>query len=202
VTYRDPETREMVTQRNPYTRYAWECLEALGFAEQYTSEGDVNIFDDSGGPAPHGPEGPIGPSECNEALIELGNDLAKFSENTANASGSILLIGLGMTAVGAATVQPEIVAPGVALTATGGAGGSIAGLAQVGAGVLQGLGGAGYSNATNGVITMGGGVLASRFLRWMAGPTPNDSVTAVGGVFDAVAFLTQFGPQEKRCLRQ
>lgn len=115
---------------------------------------------------------------------------------------------------GIVSAQPEVAAIGLAVTATGGVEGLAAGGVQIVGGVLQGIGGAGYSNAINGTVTLGASALIGRSV---AGPSSTgyrsasqrasdqffkDASTVSGGIFDTVtSFIDQLGPQKKTCSR-
>ncbi len=109
-------------------------------------------------------------------------------------------------------MQPQVAGLGVALTAAGGAGGVGAGVLQIGAGVLQGIGGGGWRNAAYGTLTLGIGFGLSRLV---AGPAAtgyrtvsqragdelrrNTAITA-GGAYDAMTqLLESLGPQQVSC---
>jgi Na+-driven multidrug efflux pump len=129
-------------------------------------------------------------------------------------SVDLIVVGGGTTIFGTLTGQPEIVAPGLALTSTGGALGILGGFVQIGSGVFQGAGGADYSNAINAVATLTFGVTLKRFI---AGPPTagfrtasqrtadalrRDTATVTGGTQDVFSSLIeQLGPQQKRCAR-
>lgn len=149
---------------------------------------------------------------CNQTLVNLGNKAAGLADSVGDVSGKLVLAGLATTLAGIVTVQPEVAAVGVAVTATGGVSGIGAGLLQIGGGVLQGLGGAGYSNAINGLATLGTSAVLGRFI---SGPSSSgyrtvsqrasdrflsNAATTTGGVFDtAISLLQGLGPQQKQC---
>jgi hypothetical protein len=153
-------------------------------------------------------EGP----QIQKTLCDWGNQLTGLSAKTADVSGKIVLGGLVVTGVGAVTAQPELVGVGVATVDTGAALGLGAGAAQIGGGVLQGLGGAGWSNAINGVATMGTSALLGRMVGG-AKPTGYRTVsqrasdsffskaaTIAGGAWDTITgFISDLGPQQKSC---
>lgn len=109
-------------------------------------------------------------------------------------------------------VQREVTAPGLGLAAAGGAIGIGAGVVQMGAGTLQGLGGGGYQNLWAGGVSLLGGA----GLKWFVGPDrawrtgsamqrakyddlPSQA-TVVGGVYDALTnFADSLNPHPVFC---
>ena len=123
----------------------------------------------SGGGGGQG-SGNEGQEQKDREACELGNKLARVSAKAASAGTAITGVGLGITAFGAITAQPEIVGAGAATVTVGSGLGIVAGTAQMGAGLLQGWGGAGYSNFWKGSVTL----LSSYGLgRVIAGPGAN-----------------------------
>ena len=130
-------------------------------------------------------------------------------------SGKLELVGLGLTGGSIVFAQPEGVAAGLTLTATGGVGSIGAGLAQFSAGILQGLGGGGYSNAFSAVATLGTGATISRFI---GGPSATGYLSASqrstdslfknaaivsGGAYDTMtSFLDDLAPHQTSCGNQ
>ncbi len=151
-------------------------------------------------------------SSCNEALVGLGNELASASEKAGDASSKLVVGGLGTALAGVPLGQPGLSAAGLAVASTGGVVGLGAGGLQISAGILQGLGGAGYSNAINGTFTLGTSALIGRSF---AGPKTSgyrtvsqrgtdkflkNSATVAGGTYDSlIAIIGQLGPQQKSC---
>ena len=79
-----------------------------------------------------------------------------------NVSGKIELAGLATAGVGFVTAQPEILATGLTLSATGGAGNIGAGVLQFSAGLLQGAGGGGFSNSGYAALSLSTGFVLAR----------------------------------------
>ena len=151
---------------------------------------------------------------CNERLIEVGNALARASDMAGDISGDLLVAGAVVTGAGAVAGQPEVAAVGLAILGTGGALGASGGVLQFGAGVFQGIGGAGWSNATSALLTLGTGAATKFVIRG----TPvsghrtvsqratdrlsRSTATITGTVYDGYTNLFDaLAPQEKSCLR-
>ena len=153
-----------------------------------------------------------GQDGCNQALVDLGNRVARGAEQAADASGKLILVGMAVSVAGVVTAQPEIAAPGMATVAAGGAVGVGAGLGQISSGVLQGMGGAGWDNAVNGVMTLGSSALLGRVV---SGSKPtgyrtvsqrrsdrfiSNTTTVTGGAWDiAINAISSLGPQQRHC---
>ena len=150
--------------------------------------------------------------EARNWACKFGNSVARAADSLGAASGRIELTGLGVTAGGFVTAQPELIAAGLALAATGGTGGVLSGGMQFGAGILQGLGGGGYSNSAYAAASLASGwVLA----RGIIGPAhsgyrtasqrANDAfldgtATVVGGVNGTfVSFVEAAAPRQVNC---
>lgn len=158
---------------------------------------------------------------CHSQLVDAGNALEDISQKTGDASGSVVVGGAVLATGGAALSvggAPEAGAPvgaaGVGMMDAGAMGGLGAGALQFVGGVLQGLGGAGYSNATNALATLGtGALLAGMGKAAMRGANSasgraamkfiGTSNTFIGAGYDAmVNQFNQLGPQQKSCNRK
>ena len=87
--------------------------------------------------------------ECDPNLVALGNGLVRAGEFANFASTAGIAIGLPVIVAGAVSLQPEIIAPGVAAVEAGAALGVIGGVLQLAGGLVQGFGGAGFDVAIN-----------------------------------------------------
>lgn len=145
-------------------------------------------------------------------LCNAGNSLANASDSLGSVSGKLELAGVGATLAGAATAQPEVTAAGLAVAGVGGLGSIGAGALQFGAGVLQGAGGGGFSNAFSAVATLGASATVARFV---GGPSVSgyrtvsqratdslfqNTATVTGGVLDTItSFLEDLAPHAVTC---
>jgi hypothetical protein len=138
----------------------------------------------------------------------MGNSLASGSRFLGDVSGAAELFGLGIAAVGTAFGQPEF---GLTIMATGGVGNYAAGVIQLGAGALQGIGGGGFGNAgyatislTTGLV-LGRGIAGGKSKGWTASQRASDAfsngfATAAGGVNDLWAqAIDALSPQQVNC---
>ena len=145
-------------------------------------------------------------------LCNAGNSLASGSESLGDASGKLELVGLGAAGVGVVTLQPEVVAPGLALAATGGVGNIGAGLLQLGAGLLQGFGGGGFSNSGYAAVSLATGFTLARGItgpavsgyrtvsQRSADAFASGAATVTGGVNDLLTSLIDaFAPKQVNC---
>jgi RHS repeat-associated protein len=145
-------------------------------------------------------------------LCTAGNLLAEGADKLGNVSGKLELVGLGVAGFGFAIAQPEVVAPGLTLAATGGAGNIGAGALQLTAGLLQGAGGGGFGNAGYGALSLVTGYTLSRGI---VGPTVSGyrtvsqrtaaaftkgTATITGGVNDIwTSLIDAASPQQVTC---
>jgi RHS repeat-associated protein len=152
------------------------------------------------------------PDRCNQALVDAGNLFEKFADASGDLSSNLILGG-GATAIfGIFTLQPVLVARGGALVDTGGIIGLVAGGSQFTGGILQGLGGAGYSNSAYAAVTAAGGAVLGRIA---GGPrvrgyrtrsqrkldkSNSNAATVAGSFYDVVTnFLGAAAPQQLAC---
>jgi hypothetical protein len=148
---------------------------------------------------------------CNQRLVNAGNWVER---NSGVVTDTATRVEVGAVAfAGGAALFGQFEISGAALDVAGGAGKvSLYGGAtsQIAGGVLQGLGGAGYSNAWNGLA--GGAAswaLGRQGDRLAAGYQPvsqraanrflNRSGITGGALFDAATARAGFGPQQKAC---
>jgi len=168
------------------------------------------------GPAPSPPKqqgNPAAPEEsaCNQTLIDIGNRFQRLADKAGTASKAVGLAGLA--AAGAGVFFPPAEAAGLAAVATAGALGIGAAGSQFIGGILQGFGGAGFSNAKN----AGAALLAGRLVGGLVGfkqPPGYRTVsqraadysakrtsTIAGGVYDAItSSIPNMGPTQENCM--
>lgn len=108
------------------------------------------------------------------------------------------MLGLGVTAAGVISVQPEVAGAGLAATAAGGIGSIGAGLAQFGSGVLQFAGAGNYSNAVNSVLTLGSSFELGNFVGFSYSTS-----TVTGDLFDTFqSIIPGVNSTQTTCSRQ
>ena len=145
-------------------------------------------------------------------LCTAGNFLAEGADKLGNVSGKLELGGLGVAGVSVVAAQPEGVAVGLGLAATGGTGNIIAGGLQVTAGLLQGVGGGGFGNAGYGALSLATGFTLARGIVWPAASGyrtvsqraadafANGTATVAGGVNDLwTSLIDSASPQQVGC---
>jgi hypothetical protein len=141
------------------------------------------------------------PFDFKNWLCRAGNSVAAGADKLGNVSGKLELAGLGTAGAGFVAAQPEVVVPGLALAATGGAGNIGAGVLQLTAGLLQGAGGGGFSNSSYAAFSL---VTGFTLARGIVGPAAsgyrtvsqrsadafaNGTATVVGGFNDSYTSL-------------
>jgi RHS repeat-associated protein len=145
-------------------------------------------------------------------LCTAGNFLAEGADKLGNVSGKLELGGLGVAGVSFVAAQPEGVAVGLGLAATGGTGNIIAGGLQVTAGLLQGAGGGGFGNAGYGALSLATGFTLARGIvgpaasgyrtvsQRAADAFANGTATVAGGVNDLwTSLIDSASPQQVGC---
>jgi RHS repeat-associated protein len=151
-----------------------------------------------------------GKKMCIGGLVTVGNVLEYLSAKTGQASGGVALGGLGVWGAGVASGQEELQIAGIGVIDASAYGGIAAGALQIGGGVLQGLGGAGWTNVENGFWTMGlslglsqaaeiaqsGNSVSAR----AANAFIKKSKTITGLGYDSlINLLSSIGPQQRSC---
>jgi len=145
------------------------------------------------------------------SFCEIGNGIEFISGDIGDISWGMTKLGIGTGLVVAASGQEELLPIPAGMIAAGGAVGEIAGVLQVSGGVLQGLGGGGWHNAVAGTVSLGSGVLISRFFKALtagyrgtvwgrAGEAARNTVA--GNVLGALTnFSDWLSPSQVRCPR-
>jgi hypothetical protein len=137
--------------------------------------------------------------------------LANVADQGGTHGVRIQAAGLTVFGVGALTENLPATEVGLAGIYSGGAAGVVAGYAQFGAGILQGIGNGDYSNATDAALTVGAGKMLSGFVKGPGGLGGsvsgrnaqsffNSTAAVTGGVYNsAVSFLQDLAPHQTTC---
>jgi hypothetical protein len=163
-------------------------------------------------PGPSSDKKAQGKTPCDVALVSAGNTLEKVAADFGDISLATEASGGAVALTGFAFDIPNLQGAGLDMTAAGGALGMGAGGLQILGGLMQGKGGAGYSNAGYGAFSLFTGLALGRGI---AGPSPSGYRTVsqrladdyaknvarvAGAVYDfAGAMVSALAPQQKSC---
>ena len=148
--------------------------------------------------------------ECNQTLVNIGNEIVGLADTTGTVSIGALGTGAVVAGGGILMRDPKIARSGAAMMETGGIFGIGSAVLQLAGGVIQSAGGAQNDNAQHAVLQIASGVAVGRLFNRVppghrtVSQRRHDATQGTLGLFtgatiDFVQQLPDIGPEKARC---